>query len=437
MDRRPAGREERTAFARLPILVAGICIPILAIGIWLYGIPAGTASTNSPRPRPTQRASREISFAPAPATAAFGLDLMRTQPPGNLVLSPDSVATALAMAGTGAAGRTASQIAKTLHLATPAAFAAVGRLQSTIASEQLTASQGDPKAPTLDLANALFLQEGFAVEPTFLSGLGENFGAAPQNVNFSGDPSGSVQTINSWVSAHTNEIIPQILSSLPEATRLALVNAVYLKAAWLYPFEPRETSPAPFHTPTGSTSVEFMHETDRLRYGSGKAYKAVDLPYRASTLSLLVVMPMTKNLTTFERQLGANRLTRMAHDLSPRNVELSLPRFHLTTQIELKPSLEALGMTVPFGEAASFPRITTAEGLKIGLVKHAADFKVDEAGTVAAAATVVGVEATAGQGYLHAVSFNANHPFLFFLRDEKTGATLFAGRLSNPLSAGA
>ncbi len=188
MDRRPAGREERTAFARLPILVAGICIPILAIGIWLYGIPAGTASTNSPRPRPTQRASREISFAPAPATAAFGLDLMRTQPPGNLVLSPDSVATALAMAGTGAAGRTASQIAKTLHLATPAAFAAVGRLQSTIASEQLTASQGDPKAPTLDLANGSFPPRRIRRRAHLPLGVGGKLWRRPPERRFLGGP---------------------------------------------------------------------------------------------------------------------------------------------------------------------------------------------------------------------------------------------------------
>jgi serpin B len=437
MVTRPAGRKDRPSLARLIVLVTGICIPILVAGVGFYAISAGSANTKKTQVPVLPPGSQHTSFAPATATGAFGLDLMRTQAPGNLVLSPNSVAAALAMVGTGAAGRTAAQIANTLHLATPDAFGAVGQLQSTLTNEQASAGQGDPKAPTLDLANGLFLQEGFQVEPTFLSGLQQNFGAAPQAVNFSGDSSGSVKTINAWVSSHTNGIIPQILASLPETTRLALANAIYLKAAWLDPFEPKETSPAPFHNPTGSTSVEFMHETDRLSYGSGRGYKAVDLPYRASTLSLLVVLPVGKNVTAFQRQLGPSRLAQIAHNLKPRNVQLSLPRFHLTTQTELIPTLKALGMSLPFSDAAMFSRITTAESLKIGLVKHAADFKVDDAGTVAAAATVVGVEATSREVSPHEVAFNANRPFLFFLRDDRTGAVLFAGRLIDPASAGA
>jgi serine protease inhibitor len=232
-------------------------------------------------PSPTA-ASPHKALAPAAATAAFGLDLIRAGAPANLVLSPDSVAAALAMTGTGAAGRTATQMAGTLHLATPAAFPAVGRLQRTIANEQASAGQGHPKAPTLEMANGLFLKGGFPVRPAFLSGLQQHFSAAPEAVDFSGDPAGAVEAINAWVSAHTAGIIPQLLTSLPEETRLALANAIYLKAAWLHPFEPTETSLAPFYTRTGRTSVEFMHETDRLRYGSGRGYAAVELPYRAS-----------------------------------------------------------------------------------------------------------------------------------------------------------
>ena len=394
-----------------------------------------TSKAQGPTPA---MASPHAALAPAAATGAFGLDLLRAQAHGNLVLSPDSIAAALAMAGTGSAGRTAAQIAKTLHLSTPAAFAAVGDLQSTIAAEQASAGQGDPKAPTLDLANGLFLQQGFPIEPAFLSGLQQHFGAAPQAVDFSGDPSGALKAINEWVSAHTSGIIPQLLESLPEATRLTLADAVYLKASWLHPFESGATFRAPFHSHAGSTPVEFMHETERLRYGSGRGYAAVEMPYRASTLSLLVVLPVGKDVTAFQRKLGARGLERIVHGLSPRLVRLSLPRFHLATQVMLNTTLEALGMTAAFSESADFSRITTAESLKIGLVGHAADFKVDEAGTVAAAATVVGIEGASGVASPHQpVMFNANRPFLFFLRDDRTGAVLFAGRLSNAASAGA
>jgi serpin B len=111
-----------------------------------------------------------------------------------------------------------------------------------------------------------------------------------------------------------------------------------------------------------------------------------------------------------------------------------MPRFHLAVQAELNGALEGLGMTDAFGEAADFSRITKSVPLKVGSVRHAADFKVDEHGTVAAAATVVTVESTSARLLPHPVMFDANRPFLFFLREDRTGAVLFSGRLVNPAS---
>jgi len=373
------------------------------------------------------------SLPPASAIGAFGLDLMRAQPSGNLVLSPYSVATALAMTGTGAAGQTATQMAQTLHLAKPSAFDAVGSLQRAIAAEQTEAAQGHPKAPTLTLANGLFLQRGFPVKPAFTSGLQRHFDATPETVDFLGDPTGALNTINSWASDRTEGLIPELLPSLPGDTRLTLTNAIYLKADWLHRFAPANTDRARFHSRAGTTPTEFMHTTEQLRYGSHQSYAAVELPYRASTLSLLVVLPKEGEIDAFQRHLDAKGLAQIAHGLSPRSVRLSLPRFHLATQASLNSILEALGMTAAFGESAEFPRITTRESLKIDLLEHAADFSVDEAGTTAAAATALVVDARSAPR--STVEFNANHPFLFFLRDRQTGAVLFAGRLSNPTSA--
>ena len=435
MVERSSGSSGRRSRHRLLLLCAGFSI-LAAVAI---GIDVGqSTATGTAKARTPTAASRHEALAPAAATGAFGLDLMHAIGGSeNLVLSPDSVATALAMAGSGAAGQTATQIASTLHLKSPASFASVGGLQGTIASEQAAAAQGDPKAPTLDLANALFLQDGFPLNPAFVSGLQEHFGSGPQSVDFKGDLPGSLKTINEWVSDHTNGIIAQLFESLPEQTRLVLADAVYLKANWRYPFKPADTSPAPFHSTTQSSTAQFMHETERLRYDSGRGYAAVDLPYRASTLSLLVVLPVGRTLGALQHQLGASGLAGIVHGLSPRLVELSLPRFHLKTLTSLNQPLEALGMKASFSEAANFSGITAAEQLKIALVEHAADFKVDEAGTEAAAATGVVVEpASAEAGPPNAVVFNANHPFLFFLRDDRTGAVLFAGRLTNPASAG-
>jgi serpin B len=382
-------------------------------------------------------ASPGAPLAPAAATGAFGLDLMRAQGPGNLVLSPNSVAAALAMTGTGGVGRTASEIARTLHLKGPVDLAAVGDLQRAIAAGQAAAAAGDPEPPTLEIANGLFLQQGLPFAPAFLSGVQQRFGAAPETVDFAGDPTGALDAINGWVSERTKGLIPRILDSLPGEMALALANAVYLDADWKRPFKKSKTRSGVFHRAAGRATVDFMHQTESLRYGTGPGYRAVALPYRSSTLSLLVVLPAGQRLGSLQNRLDGRGLARIARGLSPRPVILSLPRFHLNTDAELTGALQKLGMSTAFSDAANFSRITTAVPLKIAFVKHAADFTVDEKGTVAAAATVVGViRVSAPRPPRDPVVFNANRPFLFFLRDDRTGAVLFAGRLTDPASAG-
>jgi serpin B len=406
---------------------------MVAAGISGIG-PASTSQAKAPK---HSAASPDAPLAPGVATGAFGLDLMRAQGPGNLVLSPDSVAAALAMTGTGGVGRTPEEIARTLHLKGPTALAAVGDLQRAIAARQAAAAAGDPEPPTLEIANGLFLQQGLPFAPTFLSGVQQRFGATPETVDFTGAPQGALDAINRWVSERTKGLIPQILNSFPEGMALALANAVYLDADWRHPFKKSQTRPDVFHGVAEKFTVDFMHQTASLRYGEGLGYRAVALPYRSSTLSLLVVLPVGQRLGLLQHRLNGRSLARIARGHSPRPVILSLPRFHLNTEAELTGTLKALGMRTAFSDAANFSRITTAVPLKIGFVKHAADFTVDEKGTVAAAATVVGVVRTSGPGHpVDAVRFNANRPFLFFLRDNRTGAVLFAGRLTNPASAG-
>lgn len=408
-----------------------IAISVIALAMTVGMGAAAQAKRGKPAP-PTA----PTTFRPAVATGAFGLDLLRSQPPGNVVLSPDSVSAALAMTGTGAAGRTATEMARTLHLEGPSAFPAVGDLQGAILAGQAAAAAGDPEPPTLEIADGLFVQQGLPIEPDFLAGAQQHFGATPEALDFIGNPAGALETINGWVSEHTHGKIPRILESLPPEMALALANAVYLDADWENQFEKRDTGPGVFHRSGGPTTVEFMHETEALGYGTGPGYQVVDLPYRSSTLSLMVVLPARKQrLGTLLRHLDGRSLARIARGLSERPVILSLPRFHLSTEAELAPALKRLGMPTAFGEAANFTGMAKAAPLKIAFVKHAADFTVDEKGTVAAAATVVGVvPASAHPPPRNAIEFNANRPFLFFLRDDRTGAVLFAGRVTDPVA---
>jgi serpin B len=370
------------------------------------------------------------SASPGKATEQLGLELMRRLGRGNLAFSPDSIAAAVAMLETGATGATAAGIARVLHLTSPASFAAVGELQQTIAAEGSTSSSGNQEAPTLQIANGMFLQQGYPLEVPFSAGLEQNFGVVPEPVDFQ-SPAG-MEAINAWVAEQTHGLIPRIVEGLSPQTRLALANAIYLKASWSGRFKPGDSASAPFHGEAGTTSTVFMHKTEPLPYTRGRGYAAAALPYADSTLSLLVVLPVRQSLPSLERQLQPSALDGIVRRLSKRNVDVSLPRFHLQTQTILNGALQGLGMGRAFSDSAEFSGITKAQALKIGEVVHAADFMVDEEGTLAAASTVGTVEATSETLYEHVVDFDADRPFLFFLRDEQTGALLFAGRLVMP-----
>jgi serpin B len=291
-----------------------------------------------------------------------------------------------------------------------------------------------PDAPDLQIANGLFVQQGFPLQPAFVSDLQSHFGATPEALDLSGDPTGSLRAINAWGADHTNGIIPEMLSELPAESRLVLANAVYLKAKWEEEFRAEEGFPGTFHRANGErVKTDFMYQEDQFRYAAGPGYKAVELLYRASNLSLLAVLPVRSDVGELERRLGKAGLGGIVGDLKPETVMLTLPRFHLHTEADLQEPLESLGMTIPFTEAADFSGITAAERLMIGVIEHVADIDVDEEGTEAAATTGVGIVVTSAPAPpLDSVTFNANHPFLFFVRDDKSGAILFAGRLADP-----
>ncbi len=407
-------------------MLRGARLTLAAIaGAALLAVAPGAAAARASTP----------ALSAGQSTAALALDVLRKLPAGNVVFSPDSIETAVAMAGEGAAGTTARQIAHVLHPPSPTAFGSIGALQAKIAAEQAAAAHGDPEAPRLKLADGLFLQEGFPAAAPFLASLTQSFGAAPQPVDFETHPAAALQQINEWVSRNTEGLIPSILSEVSEKAKLILANAIYLHAYWAEQFKPKLVSPETFHSAGASSQVPFMHQTERIPYGAGHGYVAVQVPYRSSTLALMVVLPARQSLSSLQHGLSATALSRIAARMKSTEVELSLPKFHIAMESELTPILSSLGMPAAFSEAADFSRIDPAEGLEISRVIHAADIEVQEEGTVAAAATVVEVEASAEEVEPHGKPFDANRPFLYFLRDRRTGAVLFAGRLLDAASA--
>ena len=177
-----------------------------------------------------------------------------------------------------------------------------------------------------------------------------------------------------------------------------------------------------------------MHQTYIFGYTAGPGYSAVELPYRSSTLSMLVVLPGKETLEALQRRMSPEMLSRIIRGLSSKEVTLSLPKFKIAERDVLNGPLRALGMADAFSEGADFARITPGSPLQIGKALHAADIEVDERGTVASAVTIVEFKPL-GRASLPPATFDANRPFMFLLLDNRTGTVLFAGRLTDAASA--
>jgi serpin B len=355
---------------------------------------------------------------------------------GNLVFSPYSIQAALAMVDQGAAGQTATQLGHVLGTPNSATLAAAeaalsGQLRTAVAPP---AGAAAAEIAHLLIANGLWVAHGLSLEPPFQNTLSNDFGAAPQTLDFGAQPDAARQTINDWVAQHTAQLIKNLMppGTIDNHTALVLANAIYLKAHWASPFTKSETSPRPFTTATGQrVTAPFMTQDPfELPYTRTRAYTAIEMPYEDSTLSMLAVMP-SGTIGHFQRKLTPAALARLTGSLRPRFVDLRMPRFQLALHSELNDALSALGMPVAFTDAADFSRITHDTGLKVQAVEHGAVLKVDEQGTVAAAATGISLTPTAIR-IGPSINVTLNHPFLLFLRDDRTGAILFAARVVDP-----
>jgi serpin B len=380
----------------------------------------------------------------------FGLDLYGRlkASPGNVVVSPASISTGLAMPWVGARGGTALRMKQALHLegAPEAVAAAAGRLSAALR---------DPAQPLVfRIANRLFGERSYKLEPTFLAATKAAFGAGLEPVDFRSAPEAARTRINGWVEEQTEKRIRNLIPprGVDGETRLALVNAIYFLGDWEEPFTREATGPAAFfRSQTGSTKVgdnpppsrdvPTMHRTGTLRFAARDGLQALELPYKGATLSMLLLLPDTvSGLPAVEAALTLERLDAIVKSLAPVRVAVSLPRFEVDPPgaIALGETLRAMGMGEAFDrERADFTGIANPtdarDRLCIGNVFHKAFVKVDEKGTEAAAATAVVMQrAGAAPPLARPVEFKADHPFLFLIRHNPSGLIVFLGRVANP-----
>ena len=338
-------------------------------------------------------------------------------------------------------GADGEQMATTLHFMQPAELLhqAMGELIADINSEQ----GADPaKTFSLVVANALWAKNGMALNPNYQKLVGDRYAAVLRQVDFAGGGAAwnrRGKRSTTGLAKKTNDKIKDLLAkgSVDAGTRLVLTNAIYFKSVWQNPFDKKGTRDDAFHTGAGDVTVSMMHQKHLFGYTEGDGVQVLGLPYQNDLLTMVVVLPQkAEQLPDVEKRLDAKKLDQWVRAMHQQEVVVSLPKFTFTSSFSLGKTLKDMGMTDAFSGQADFSGMLAADhasaGLSIADVIHKAFIDVNEEQTEAAAATGVIMRLTAVRQDKPVVEFNADHPFVFMIRDNGSGAILFVGRVSNP-----
>lgn len=367
------------------------------------------------------------------ATEKFGLELFKKlsadKSGENCFISPASVAIALNFAMAGSAGATHEAMAKSLQFASPQA-------DSAAAFNELINSLASPdKDIEMNIANAIFVNDKYKLNPGFEQTAKNDFQSEIRNENFAAPQ--TVSKINAWVSDKTKKHIPSIVDKLPPQAFAVLLNAVYFKGAWTRPFPVASTKDGDFHLESGGTrQVPLMTDFGKFQYFEEKDLQAVKLPYGSKRFEALVFLPApSTKLSEFAKNLTSQNFDRYINSFDEwSGSQLTMPRFHVDFGKTLNQSLSELGFANMFSDAADFSKMhTPPPGLKVSEVIHKTTLDVDEKGTVATAATSVTMMPTAVRlEKPRAFKMVVDRPFIFAIRDSKTGLLLFVGSVYKP-----
>lgn len=337
----------------------------------------------------------------------------------NFVCSPLSVAVVLSMLLYGAQGQTASGIRTALGYNNSTD---INKCYADLIPKWLSINNYQ-----LSLSNSLWIQEGFPIEVNYSKAMVRIFRSQPNTFQ---DSNSGVQKINSWVSSQTNNKIPKFLDSLVPSTVMVLVNALYFKGNWTYPFKENATKSGLFNNGSSTVMVQFMEQQRRLPYGQSDKLQSsiLYLPYKGGDTVLVIILPNNESTDLNTIITHIDFQTEVFKDFPTYMINVKIPKFKIESNIDLNQPLKNLGMDKAFTESAEFAGISRRVGVKVSNVFQKAIIDVNEKGSEAAADTALPKVKTLSVQLPRAIiQFYANHPFIFSIYHKLTKSILFLG----------
>jgi serpin B len=334
----------------------------------------------------------------------------------NVLFSPTSIKTAFAMAYEGAAGNTQAEFEEVFNFSE---------------DNTLFLNEIEQLKEVAEISNSVWIQDKFEILASYVKKLKENFDSEPYRTDFENNPKQSAEKINKWIEESTKGMIKNMVT--PDAVvdfKLAIVNAIYFKQNWKKTFEKELTKKDDFtNSDETITEVDMMHSSDHYKAYEGRNEKIIELPYNDDKTSMVIILPYKMKNYKMSNKIYNNLTSYMVHQ----KVILDLPKFTFETPtFELKPFLFKMGLAEAFTDGANFSNIRKERDLKIGTALHKAKIIVNEEGTEAAAATIIGVITTSSVSTRPApiLKIKVNKPFFYFIKDNETNAILFMGRMN-------
>lgn len=344
----------------------------------------------------------------------------------NLLISPFSLHTALAMLSNGAEGNTKAEIFSAMKMKS--------YTQDELNAYFCKMTEGlvlaDP-AVVFGSANSIWCNKDIRVKEDFVQVNKEQYQAKVASVDFA-SPSAKDQ-INQWCSETTNGKISRVIETTSPSAVAYLLNALYFKARWENEFQKNKTYGEIFTSEKGTDhKVPFMHKEELTSYMQNDLFAMAAMPYINGTFKMHVILPagdvpMSDVVSALSK---AGYWQDCVRESKSFEVKFSLPRFKVDYEIELNSILQQAGMNSAFVNGqADFSRLTD-DHFFVSEVKQLACLSVDEEGSEGAAVTVIKGD---GAPLLEKAVFNANRPFLFMISENVTGAILFMGKTGMPL----